>query len=141
MSSRVSHTSNHYLFDGIPVEPYDGSAGAAFGVATYYIPIPFGAAYATAIQISSDGAAVATATVQHTDMPRNLDGTAIDPRVAGLGHMWVTDAAFGTLTIAGSTGPTGTDRRTFSNQPRRQSRLVLVVTVGGRIVGAASGIA
>ena len=143
MTSRVSHTSNHYLFDGIPVEPYDGSAGAAFVAATtYYIPIPFGAAYATAIQISSDGAALATATVQHTDMPRNLDGTAIDPRVAGLGHMWVTDAAFGTLTIAASTGPTGTDRRTFSNQPRRQSRLVLVIGgTGGRIVGAASGIA
>lgn len=143
MTSRVSHTSNHYLFDGIPVEPFDGTAGAPFVAATtYYIPIPFSAGYATAIQISSDGTALATATVQHSDMPRNLDGTAIDPRVAGLGHMWVTDAAFGTLTIAASTGPTGTDRRTFSNQPRRQSRLVLVIGgVGGRIVGAASGIA
>lgn len=143
MSSRMTTGSNHYLFDGIPVDPYDGTPGAPFVAATtYYIPIPFSAGLVTSIQISSDGTALATATVQHTDMPRNLDGTAIDPRVVGLGHMWVTDAAFGTLTIAASTGATGTDRRTFSNQPRRQSRLVLVIGgTGGRIVGAANGLA
>lgn len=141
MSSRMTTGSNHFLFNGIPVEPYDGARGAPFAIATYYIPIPFAAALVSSLQLTGDGTAVASATVQHTDLPLNLDGTEIDPRVAGLGHVWATDAAIGTLSIAASTGPTGTARVTFGNQPRRQSRIVLVVTVGGRIVGAASGLA
>lgn len=139
--SRLSTSSNAFIFDGIPAAPFDGRIGAAFGVATYYIPIPFSGAQVSSLQLTSDGAAAATATIQHTDMPHNLDGTEIDPRVVGLGNVWVADTAIGTLTIAASTGPTGTARVTFGNQPRRLSRIVLVVTVGGRIVGSSSGLA
>lgn len=140
MSARLSTSSRDFLFDGIPVDPYDGSRGASFGVSTYYIPIPFSSALVSSLQITGDGTAVASATVQHTDMPRNLNGTAIDPRVVGDGNVWVTDSSIGTLSIAASTGSTGTARVTFSNQPRRMSRIVLAVTTGGRIVGSASGI-
>ena len=88
--------------------------------------------------IVGDGTAVASATVQHTDMDVDLDGTAINPRVVGNLRCWKNDPAIGTLSIAASTGDTGSARATWTNAPARMSRIVLVVTTGGRIQGWAS---
>lgn len=136
----MSFIGTRTIFDGIPADPYGSTPGAAFTAATYYIPIPFSAAGVSSLHLVGDGTAVATATVQHTDLEENLDGSPINPRVAGAGNVWWTDPAIGTLSIAASTGPTGQARVTFGNVPRRLSRIVLVVTTGGRIVGASSGV-
>lgn len=136
----MSFIGSRKIFDGIPADPYGDTPGAAFTAGTYYIPIPFAAAGVSSLHLVGDGAAVASATVQHTDLDENLDGSAIDPRAAGAGNVWWTDPAIGTLSIAASTGPTGQARVVFGNAPRRMSRIVLVVTTGGRIVGAASGV-
>lgn len=126
------------FFDGIPADPYGATPGAAFTAGTYYIPIPFAAMPVKSLMLVGDGTAVASATVAHTDMDHDLDDTVINPRAVGNLRCWKTDAAVGTLSIAASTGDTGSARVTISNQPARMSRIVLVVTVGGRIAGYAS---
>ena len=134
----MSTAGSKKFFDGTPADPYGATPGAAFGVSTYYIPIPFAAMPVKSLMLVGDGTAVASAIVQHTDMDVDLDGTLINPRVVGNGRCWKDDAAIGTLSIAASTGATGSARVTFSNASARQSRIVLTVTVGGRILGFAS---
>lgn len=133
-------TESKVIFDGIPVEPYGSTKGVNFAVATYYIPIINDGSAVNSIHIQGDGTFAATATVQHSDFERDLNGAPINPRVAGTLSAWSFDAAIGTLTIAASAGLTGSARATWSNQPRAMSRIVLVVSVGGRARGACSGV-
>lgn len=128
------------FFDGIPVAPFGSTSGVVFTVTTFYIPIPYAAgASVRGLELQGDGTAVATATVQHTDFETELDGSEVVSRTVG-SNVWQTDTAIGTLSIAASTGPTGAARVAWSNQASRKSRIVLVVTTGGRIRGAMSGI-
>ena len=128
------------IFDGIPAAPYGATRGAAFGVDTYYIPISSDGSAVNSLQIQGDGTLAATATVQHTDFLTNLAGSTVNPRVAGVASIWDPDAAVGMLTILASATETGQDRKTWSNQPHAISRIVLVVSVGGRARGAGTGV-
>lgn len=130
--------ASNFLFDGQIAKP--PGRGINFTVATFYIPLSRDGSAVQSLHIQGDGTAVATGTVQHTDFRENLDGTPIDPTVAGTASNWQTDTAIGTLSIAASATETGQARTTYSNQPHEMSRLVLVVTVAGRIRGRSSGV-
>lgn len=125
------------IFDGLPT---GAAPGAVFPAGTYYIPVMATGGGVHSLHLQGDGTAVATATLMHSDFTVNMDGTAINPRVAGIASNWDTDAEVGTLTIAASVTETGQDRKTWSNQPRVMSRIVLVVTVEGRIRGSMSAV-
>lgn len=111
-----------------------------------------------------DGTIVCTSiTVQHCDMPMNLDGTPFDPNANaaspgwGLGpstaggsgaatgvgvsdaRLWLTDAAIPAIAIAASTSATGAARVCYGNQAARFTRVVIVVSMGGRLRIAGAG--
>lgn len=134
----MSKPVNTPFFDGIPVAPYSPQIrGANFGVATYYIPIPYSAAAGQrTLQIEGDGTFAATATVQHTQLGTDLTGAAVDPRVAGDAKQWHPDTAIGTFTMLAAAGATAQDTKSWSNVPSLYSRLVLVVTAAGRARGS-----
>lgn len=110
-----------------------------FGVGTFYRKIGFHE-MVRSLQIQGDGTAVASATVEHCDFADNLDGSTVDPNVAGVASAWQPDTAIGTLSIAASATVTGGARVSYGNQTARLSRVVLVVTTGGRIRCAGTGI-
>ena len=120
-----SSRKNHAFFD------------ETFAIATFYRPIGYRDNLISSLHVIGDGVAVANVTVEHTDLVMNLDGTAVDPTVAGGTGVWIQDTAIGTLAVtAGAPGA----RTSFGNQARRMSRAKLVVTTGGRIAGWGSGL-
>ena len=111
-----------------------------------------------------DGTIVCSSiTVQHCDMPANLDGTSFDPNATaaspgwGLGpavaggngaevtvgvndpRLWLTDPAIAAMTIAASATATGAARVCYGNQAARFTRVVIVVSTGGRLRIAGAG--
>lgn len=108
---------------------------------TYYYELPV--QDVTSIQIAGDGVAAATITVQHTDFAFDLAGAAVTPTSgasASDARIWKDDPAIGSLSLAASTGSTGGVRVTFTNAPRRSTRVKVVASATGRIVGNWSGI-
>jgi hypothetical protein len=105
----------------------------------YSIVFPDGPCRQHSIHLAGDGVIACTATVQHCDFPHDptkaiaAADRAINPAVVSELRLWPQDIAVGTLTIAASTGATGGARASWSNQLAKHSRLVIVVTVPGKL--------
>lgn len=134
-----------------------------FGVGTFYRLIGFPEGLIRSLHAVGDGTVAATITVQHCDLALNLDGSSLAPdgvvpstktptpgwglkgaaTTVGVGdpRLWQPDTAIGTLTVAASATVTGGARATYGNLAARYSRVVIVVTVGGRLVIDGVGVA
>ena len=132
-------------------EPY---VDEVFGVGTFYRQIGMRDSTVRSIHAVGDGVAAATITVEHNDFYNNpftnddtrsiAGGLAPKGSLTTVGsgdrRLWQPDAAVGTLTILAVTTVTGGARQTYQNQPAAFSRVVIVTTVGGRIIITGAGL-
>lgn len=123
-----------------------------FAVGTFYRLIGHRENGVCSAHAIGDGTAVATITIEHCDMPVNIDGTSLIPTEPGAAapgwglkgaattvgasdaRLWQPDAAIGTLSIAATTGVTGGARVSWGNQKAVYTRAKIVVTTAGRIM-------
>lgn len=125
-----------------------------FGIGTFYRRIGIPDAHIRSIHAVGDGVVAAGITVEHNDFYTNVF-TSVDtlstagglpPKgsltTIGIGDLrfWQPDPAIGSLVIAASATVTGGARVPYSNQPAAFSRVVIITSVGGRLVITGAGL-